>query len=203
MDSWRPGCSGGSWEINEQASLSYSLNWGLSRKVNSCLCHLCSIASFAHVEGFGLRATITAEFKALTHTIQLRKATPWYVYQCNISSSASVTLENRQLDLQSNGSPALRFSSFPCRLSTSPPVPLHYLPAHGASSPWMDERALKGSLGFYFCSLCGLLHITVPPQQDWPHGSNTLTAHKQQQGLQMTTCHWPGPSHLQLTKHFQ
>lgn len=32
----------------------------------------------------------------------------------------------------------------------------------------------------------------VPPQQDWPCGSNTLTAHKQRQGLQMTACHSAG-----------
>lgn len=30
-------------------------------------------------------------------------------------------------------------------------------------------------------------------QLDWPHGSSALTAHKHRQGLQMTTCHCPGP----------
>lgn len=89
--------------------------------------------------------------------------------------------------------PAERFSPCPFALS----------PRTRRLQPLDGWEGLKGSLGFYFCSLCRLPHITVPPQQDWPRGSNTLTAHKQQQGLQMTTCHWPGCSHLQLTKHFQ
>lgn len=201
MDSWRPGCSGGSWEINEQASLSYSLNWGLSRKVYSCLCHPRSIASFAHIEGFGLTATITAEFKALAHTIQDSNVVVLVLGQhhlfgiCHLrESSARFTKQWQPRALVLIGSlPAEHFSPCPFALS---PLTRRLQPLDG-------REGLKGSLGFYFCSLCRLPHIMVPPQQDWPRGSNTLTAHKQQQGLQMTTCHRPRRSHLQLTKHFQ
>lgn len=136
-------------------------------------------------------ATITAELKALTHTLKLWKATLWHLYQCTITSSASVTSENHQQDLQSNGSPSLRFSSaLPAEHFS--PCPFALSLCTRCFQPPDRREGLKGSLGFYFCSLCGLLLITVPSQQEWPCGSNTLTTHKQRQGPQMTTCHCPG-----------
>ena len=61
------------------------------------------------------------------------------------------------------------------------------------SQPADGHEGLKGSFGFIFVHFAvRLWSVMVAPQQDWPCGSNALTAHKQRQGLQMTTCHRPG-----------
>lgn len=114
-----------------------------------------------------------------------------YVHQYTITSSASVTSEEDHQVLPSSDS-SLSVLIVP---AATPLLPLSsciiYL--HVALLAYGWTRGLKRIVWIYFCSFWGCpWSVTVAPKQDWPCGSNALTAHKQRRGLQMTTCHCPG-----------
>lgn len=111
-----------------------------------------------------------------------------FIHQYTITSSASVTSEDDQPLSPSGDSTSVR-SHCPFWQSSSPPVLSHYLFTHGAPGLRTGQHDLKGSFRFIFVHFLLRLQRQTASPLYWPCSSSALTAHKQGQGLQMTTCH--------------